>query len=213
MATATIIPNAKLQFEDINGKPLVAGTVGMYVPSTLTPKNTWQDSGEAVLNTNPVILDSRGQALIYGNGDYRQILKDSVGNLIWDQVVSAPPAASITPVQTIGTWTPVDASGAALVFTSVSAGYTQLGNMMFAYATFTFPTTVSGATALIGGLPGTAANHGYAEQGALSYANTATSVVFAKPLINSTTFEFYGIAGGAATNANMSTAIVFINMI
>src|ERR1035437_7394619 len=84
--TASLLPNGKQQFEDINGKPLVAGTVGMYIPSSLTPKDTWQDSGQSVLNTNPIVSDSRGQAIIYGSGTYRQIVKDSLGNLIWDQL-------------------------------------------------------------------------------------------------------------------------------
>lgn len=87
--TSALIPNGKLQFIDINGKPLVAGTVGMYVPGTLIPKDTWQDAGQNVLNTNPVILDSRGQALIYGGGTYRQIVKDAQGNTIWDEETSA----------------------------------------------------------------------------------------------------------------------------
>lgn len=88
--TAVLLPNGKQQFIDINGKPLVGGKVGMYVPNTLIFKNTWQNSGETVLNTNPIILDSRGQALIYGSGLYRQIVKDSLGNLIWDELVTAP---------------------------------------------------------------------------------------------------------------------------
>lgn len=84
--SATLLPNGKQQFIDINGKPLVGGTVGMYVPATLIFKSTWQDNGESILNTNPVVLDSRGQALIYGSGTYRQILKDALGNTIWDEL-------------------------------------------------------------------------------------------------------------------------------
>jgi hypothetical protein len=78
------LPNGKQQFIDSNGAPLVGGTVGMYVPATLTPKSTWQDIGQSVLNQNPLTLDARGQALIYGSGTYRQIVKDVLGNLIWD---------------------------------------------------------------------------------------------------------------------------------
>ncbi len=86
---ASLIPNGKQQFIDINGAPLVAGTVGMYFPNTLVKKNTWQDAGQTVLNTNPIVLDSRGQAVIYGNGAYRQVVRDALGNLIWDKPVSA----------------------------------------------------------------------------------------------------------------------------
>lgn len=83
---AFLLPNGKQQFIDINGKPLVGGRVYFYVQDTLTPKDTWQDPDETILNENPVTLDSRGQALIYGSGIYRQILKDVDDNLIWDQL-------------------------------------------------------------------------------------------------------------------------------
>ena len=43
--SATLLPNGKQQFIDINGKPLVAGKVFMYVPNTLIAKTTWQNAG------------------------------------------------------------------------------------------------------------------------------------------------------------------------
>lgn len=91
--TAILLPNGKQQFIDINGKPLVGGTVGMFVVGTLVPKNTWQDAAQTVLNTDPIILDSRGQAVIYGSGAYRQIVKDALGNTIWDEIVDG----AVTP--------------------------------------------------------------------------------------------------------------------
>lgn len=95
--TASILPNAKRQFIDINGNPLVGGTVTFYEPGTLVLKDTWQDSGQTILNTNPIILDSRGQAIIYGNGIYRQRVKDSLGNLIWDELTDSPYSAANPP--------------------------------------------------------------------------------------------------------------------
>lgn len=67
---------------------LAGGSVGYYVPNTLTFKNTWQDTGQTILNTNPVNLDQNGCAVVYGQGAYRQILKDNLGNTIWDQNTS-----------------------------------------------------------------------------------------------------------------------------
>jgi hypothetical protein len=81
-----ILPNAKSQFIDANGLPLASGTVGFYFPGTLNPKPTYQDAAGTIANTNPVTLDSRGQALIWGSGVYRQIVKDASGVTIWDQV-------------------------------------------------------------------------------------------------------------------------------
>lgn len=81
-----LIPNAKQQFIDQNGLPLAGGSVGFYYPGTLDPKPTYLDPAGAAANTNPVLLDSRGQAVIWGLGVYRQIVKDSNGVTIWDQV-------------------------------------------------------------------------------------------------------------------------------
>lgn len=92
--TAAILPNARTQFIDANGQPVVGGTVGFYIPSTTTPKATWQDSGETTPNTNPVILDGLGTALIWGSGSYREILKDNTGSVIWDGLTTSPAAAS-----------------------------------------------------------------------------------------------------------------------
>lgn len=83
--SAVLLPNGKQQFLDANGNPLAGGNVGFYVPpGTLTPKTTWQDAARVTPNVNPVPLDSAGEALIYGTGSYRQIVKDAIGNVVWD---------------------------------------------------------------------------------------------------------------------------------
>jgi hypothetical protein len=68
---------------------LAGGTVGYYIPNTNTFKQTWQNAGQTILNTNPVMLDANGCAIIYGSGIYRQVLKDSLGNTIWDQLTAS----------------------------------------------------------------------------------------------------------------------------
>jgi hypothetical protein len=92
--TAFLLPNAKQQFFDTNGRPLAGGSVYFYIPNTSTFKNTWQDAGETILNTNPVVLDSNGQAIIYGDGQYRQVVYDVHGNLIWDKLTDSPVSSS-----------------------------------------------------------------------------------------------------------------------
>lgn len=85
---ATLLPNATQQFLDQNGVPLAGGSVYFYVPGTTTPKDTYQDVAAQTLNTNPVTLDSSGEAIIYGTGSYRQVVYDVAGNLIWDQLTT-----------------------------------------------------------------------------------------------------------------------------
>lgn len=87
--TASLLPNGKQQFLDGAGVPLASGLVHFYIPTTTTPKDTWQDPDEMILNTNPVILDASGEALIYGDGQYRQVVVDSLGNTIWDQLTNS----------------------------------------------------------------------------------------------------------------------------
>ncbi len=92
--TAALIPNALQQYFDNNGDPLSSGTVGFYIPNTLSLKTIWQDANQMTVWSNPLTLDAGGKppgasAGIYGAGVYRQIVKDSLGNLIWDAVTSA----------------------------------------------------------------------------------------------------------------------------
>lgn len=83
---ASLLPNGEQTFVDQNGQPYSAGKVYFYIPTTTTPKTTWQDAGQTVPNSNPVVLDAAGRAIIYGSGSYRQVLKDQYGNTIWDQL-------------------------------------------------------------------------------------------------------------------------------
>lgn len=88
----SLIPNAVAHFDDNNGAPLAGGQIFFYIPNTSTPKATYQDAAQTILNTNPIILDSRGEAVIWGSGTYRQVVKDSLGNLIWDRITQDPNA-------------------------------------------------------------------------------------------------------------------------
>lgn len=67
---------------------LAGGSVYFYFPNTSSLKQTWQDSAQVTLNTNPVVLDSNGCATIYGTGIYRQVVQDSLGNTVWDKTTA-----------------------------------------------------------------------------------------------------------------------------
>lgn len=84
--TVSILPPAYTTFFDDDGVPVALGYLYTYVPSTTTPKTTWQNSGGTITNTNPVRLDAAGRCLCWGEGYYRTILQDVDGNEIWDSV-------------------------------------------------------------------------------------------------------------------------------
>jgi hypothetical protein len=56
----------------------------------MTPVNTYQDQALTIENANPLTLDASGEAIIWGSPStsYRQIVKDALGNIIWDQVTA-----------------------------------------------------------------------------------------------------------------------------
>jgi len=73
-----------MQFFTASGIPLVGGKLYTYAAGTTTPLATYTDSTGASANTNPVILDSRGEASVWlANSLYKFELRDSVDALIW----------------------------------------------------------------------------------------------------------------------------------
>src|SRR3954465_9743355 len=96
MAAPVISP--ELQWSDANGTPYAGGSIATYVVGTSTPKATWPDPGQAALNTNPVVLDAAGRSLMFGDGNYRLVLRDALGNLIFDQPATTIVSAALAPV-------------------------------------------------------------------------------------------------------------------
>lgn len=81
---ASLTPSPKMQFFTASGIPLVGGKLYTYAAGTTTPLATYTDSTGASANTNPVILDSRGEASVWlANSLYKFELRDSVDALIW----------------------------------------------------------------------------------------------------------------------------------
>lgn len=81
--TAVLLPNGKQQYFAANGDP--ANGYKLYTTNTGTAINrtTWQDQGQTTPNANPIVLDARGEAVIFWSGAYRVRLEDPLGNTIW----------------------------------------------------------------------------------------------------------------------------------
>lgn len=77
-----------MQFFTTQGNPAIGCKLYTYVAGSVnTPKVTYNSSVESVgtQNTNPIILDSRGEASIYWDGNYKVALYTSDNVLIWEQ--------------------------------------------------------------------------------------------------------------------------------
>lgn len=83
--SATLTPSPFMQFFDITGAPLAGGLLYTYAAGTSTPQDTYTDASGTIANTNPIVLNTRGEAAIWlgMSASYKFILKDSVGVLIW----------------------------------------------------------------------------------------------------------------------------------
>ena len=96
MAAPIVTP--ELQWSDANGTPYAGGTITTYAQGTSTPKATYKDPALTALNTNPVVLDGAGRSLMFGDGDYRLVLQDARGNLIFDVPATTIVSAAMEPV-------------------------------------------------------------------------------------------------------------------
>lgn len=117
---------------------LAGGKVSFYVPNTSTFKSTWSNATQTTQNTNPVQLDQNGCAIIYGTGSYRQVLQDSLGNTVWDQVTTDTSANNNT------FWAGI-AAGTPNVITVVDPGFNATDGSVI---DFTANATNTGSTTL-----------------------------------------------------------------
>ena len=77
-------PAPKLQFFTEGGIPLAGGKLYSYAAGTTTPLATYTTSSGVQNNTNPIILDSRGEAAVWlGAASYKLKLTDSTDVEIW----------------------------------------------------------------------------------------------------------------------------------
>jgi len=136
-----------MQFFATDGTPLAGGLLYTYNAGTVTPLATYTDSTGATANTNPVVLDSRGEAAIWlGSSLYYMVLKTSTGTQIWtaDNVGGV---VTLSGVQTLTNKTFVSPVLGAATATSINFG----GSSLSSYISSSFTGTLTGVTATVTG--------------------------------------------------------------
>jgi microcystin-dependent protein len=120
---AVVTPTAKAQFIDAAGVPLAGGFLYTYEAGTTTPQATYTDSTAATANSNPIVLDSRGEANIWlSSANYKFRLTDANGTEIWTVDNIAAPSTALSPVFTSNVTISANTSGPALLVTQTGAG-------------------------------------------------------------------------------------------
>lgn len=121
---AVLGPSPKAQFFAADGQPLVGGKVYTYAAGTTTPLSTFTDAAAVTPNTNPIILDSRGECNIWyaPAASYKIILKSATDVTQW----------SVDNISTYGTlasqnYTNVNITGGTIA--GVTATFDLTGNV------------------------------------------------------------------------------------
>lgn len=113
--------------------PAIGAKLSSFQPATSTPKSTFGDPFFVTPNTNPVVLDDQGKALVYLDGLYRLRLCDEDDVLLWEVenytfssgVTPSPGLVQVGSAQaTLGA---VDGAAVLTAFALAPAGYRLLG--------------------------------------------------------------------------------------
>ena len=86
--------------KDADGTNLAFGHVFTYMAGTTTYKAVFVDSGGADPAIQPFVLDSRGTALVYGSGNYRFQVCNSLDALITDIDNAGVGGVIVVPIPT-----------------------------------------------------------------------------------------------------------------
>jgi hypothetical protein len=169
---AAISPDPRLQFFANDGSFLVGGKLYTYAAGTTTPLATYTSSTGGTANTNPVILDSRGEASVWlGSSKYKFVLKNANDVEVWTQD-NLQAGANVDGSNATGTW-PISISGNAATSTlattatyattagSVTGGAVSSinGAGLYGFTLTGGPITTSGTLTVTPPAPSTAGNY------------------------------------------------------
>lgn len=148
--TILLAPLPVQAFKDSNGNPLSGGQLYTYVAGTSTLLTTYTDATGTTPNTNPVILNSRGECGLWLTSGlaYKLVLQDSYGVLIWsvDQVASSASSGANSDI--------VSLSGLTTALSIAQGGTSAITAVAAADALGAFRRgTIVGTCSQAGGIP------------------------------------------------------------
>ncbi len=137
----TLTPTPKQQIFGTDGTPLVGGKIYTYSAGTTTPLATYTDAGGLTANTNPIILDSLGQASIWLTTltSYKFSVYTSANVLLYtvDNIAAPVDYLTLASPPPIGNTTPNTGAFTTLTATTLNAttanvtGVTTTGTLTF----------------------------------------------------------------------------------
>lgn len=126
MTTTTVLAPLLVQkFWDNVGNPLAGGLVYTYAAGSSTPAATYTDSTGGTTNSNPIVLNSRGECSIWilPNVSLKINVTDSSGNQI-----PGYPVDQVTVAQLITLWAGTDTGSVNSYILNFTANFTSLTN-------------------------------------------------------------------------------------
>jgi hypothetical protein len=160
---------------------------------------------------------------IYGYISVVAFSTDTTVTIVWDSgslsnetltisLSQIPVTGNPNPNPLIGTFTPTDASGASLTFSSAVGLYRKFPGLVHISMKIVFPVTADGSNVKIGSLPFTAANVAFSgfpvsaipSGGLLPNANGFV-------LINTTNMSLIKASGLSITNSDMTGNTLYVN--
>lgn len=173
---AVLLPNGRQQFFTTPGVPAVGYKLMTWAAGTSTPQTTWADALKIAANPNPIILDGRGEAVIFWDGVYKVQLLDATG---------APVSAPVDNVSTLPSFS-------ASVIPTVDNSLT-LGSPAFSWANLYLGPNHTPVVDATGGI-------GYIARTAAEVAGTITPMNFASQTGNAQRYaaDVTGVADSTA---------------
>lgn len=80
--TTSLMPEARQRYYNNDGTVAAGCYLYTYAAGTTTPKAAWTDSAGTIAHTNPIVLDAKGEAVIFWDGAYKVDLKTAAGTQV-----------------------------------------------------------------------------------------------------------------------------------